>query len=255
MAKSSLMTCDVSGNVVRAMLAVASFGARLAFAGPPYVTDDPVPTERGHWEIYQFVGGGHAQGVSTGEAGLDFNYGGARDLQLTVVIPAAYERSSGTHIGLGVIETAAKFRFVHEEPGSARPDIAVFPRLFWPTAAPRFAAQRLNLLLPIWLGKTLGNWSVFGGGGYQFNPGRDARDFWLTGIEISHAAGARLSIGAEIYHRSSDAPDGMSFTGINLGMVCSLSEHWSLLASAGPGIRNAGETAQYTFYLALRSDY
>ena len=32
-------------------------------AGPPFVTDDPVPTDPGHWEIYNFV-----SGVRAGEA-------------------------------------------------------------------------------------------------------------------------------------------------------------------------------------------
>ena len=31
-----------------------------AMAGPPYITDDPVPTDTGHWEIYAFTAGeGH----------------------------------------------------------------------------------------------------------------------------------------------------------------------------------------------------
>ena len=36
-----------------AALALAG-SATAAFAGPPYLTDDPIPTDTGHWEIYAF---------------------------------------------------------------------------------------------------------------------------------------------------------------------------------------------------------
>ena len=43
-----------------AALALASL-AFPAAAGPPYLTDDPVPTDLGRWEIYGFASGeGHA---------------------------------------------------------------------------------------------------------------------------------------------------------------------------------------------------
>lgn len=28
-----------------------------SLAGPPYVTDDPLPTDEGHYEVYAFTGG------------------------------------------------------------------------------------------------------------------------------------------------------------------------------------------------------
>ena len=62
----------------------------VAWAGPPYVTDDPQPTDVGHWEIYAFATGAEASGDLAGEAGLDINYGAANDLQVTSVIPASF---------------------------------------------------------------------------------------------------------------------------------------------------------------------
>ncbi len=36
--------------------ALAPIGvAAPAVAGPPYLTDDPVPTDTGHWELYAFT--------------------------------------------------------------------------------------------------------------------------------------------------------------------------------------------------------
>ena len=48
--------------------AVLLLAPPAAWAGPPYVTDDPQPTDVGHWEIYNFVDGDHAPGVTAGEA-------------------------------------------------------------------------------------------------------------------------------------------------------------------------------------------
>jgi len=230
--------------------------AGAAVAGPPYVTDDPAPTDRGHWEIYGFAAGAHASGDTAGAAGLDLNYGAARNLQLTVVVPAAVDHDAGeTHVGIGVLELAAKYQLLHQRPGSWLPSVSVFPRLFAPTAKARFASKRANLLLPIWLGEDFGPWSVFGGGGYQLNPGPGARDFWTGGLALTCAIDPRTSIGGEVYHHTRDAADARPFTGLNLGVTYRLNGHWSLLAAGGPGLQNAGGEGRYDGYVALKADY
>jgi hypothetical protein len=227
-----------------------------ALAGPPYVTDDPEPTEPGHWEIYAFAAGAHTPGETEGVSGLDLNYGGAKDLQLTLAIPIAYEHSGGAgHAGLGVVEAAAKFKVVHQAEGTPIPDVAVFPRLFLPTARHRFGSDKVGVLLPVWVGKDGGGWSAFGGGGYQINPGAGNRDFWTGGLALTRDVSERLSLGGEVYHRSADAVGGHAFTGVNLGMAWRLTEHWSLLASGGPGVQNARSEGRYAVYASLKADY
>jgi hypothetical protein len=250
-----------SGGMTRAVVRAATCALALGcatptLAGPPYVTDDPEPTEAGHWEIYAFATGSHTAGESAGATGLDLNYGGAKDLQLTMAIPIAYEHAGGsTHAGLGVVELAAKYKILHQAEGTATPDVAVFPRLFLPTVRQRFGSDRMGLLLPVWLGKDAGGWSVFGGGGYQINPGAGNRDFWTGGIALSREVTERLSLGGEVYHHSADAADGKAFTGLNLGVTYRLNDHWSVLASGGPGIQNAREEGRYVFYASLKADY
>jgi hypothetical protein len=221
-----------------------------ALAGPPYVTDDPEPTDLGRWEIYQFANGTHAAGATTGEAGLDLNYGGATDLQLTAVIPLAYDPE---HTGLGSVELAAKLKVLHQE--TAGLDLAIFPRVFLPTPEARFGPRHVNLLLPVWAGRGFGPWSVFGGGGYTLNPGPGQRDFWTAGIAATRAITPRLSLGAEVYHQTRDAADARAFTGVNLGMTYQVAEHWSVLAAGGPGVQNARQQGDYDFYVALLATY
>src|ERR1700691_2867284 len=103
-----------------------------ALAGPPYLTDDPEPTDYQHFEIYTFSNGTATRDGTSGEGGIDFNYGGAPNLQLTATLPAAYDfpASGPAAGGLGNIELAAKYRFLTQ--GSAGLDVAVFPRVFLP---------------------------------------------------------------------------------------------------------------------------
>ena len=235
-----------------------AFGAALAcatpaLAGPPYVTDDPEPTALGHWEVYNFVSVTGFSHQTAGAGGFDINYGAASDLQLTVVVPVEFD--SPGHAGLGDIELAAKYRILHEAPGTWTPDIAFFPRLFAPTASHRSGPARPGLLLPIWAEKDAGPWSVFGGGGYEINPGSDRRNFWQAGLGVSRAIGERWSLGAEVYHQTPDADDGQAFTGVNLGTTWRVSDHWTLMLSGGPGVENAGREGRFAAYFALLASY
>src|SRR5260370_41776704 len=95
------------------MIAVAMvLMARPALAGPPYVSDDPEPTDYKHFEIYTFSNGTATRGDIGGAAGIDFNYGAAPDLQLTATFPpgAARPGSGRTNFAPSHIEHAPKSR-------------------------------------------------------------------------------------------------------------------------------------------------
>jgi len=238
-----------------AVAAILSAIANPALAGPPYVTDDPVPTEPGHWEVFSFVSGARVAGMTEGEAGFDINYGAAKDLQITVVLPVEFEREQHLHKGLGDVELAAKYLLLHQAEGSATPDLALFPAVSLPTGSNGFGSDKIGVFLPIWAQKDFGRWSVFGGGGYQVNPGSGNKDFWEGGVALTRQVTDRLQIGAEVYQQTAETVDGKAFTGMNLGAAYQFSEHWSLLASGGPGLKNRDEGGKYAFYLSLKADY
>jgi len=232
--------------------AIISLISANADAGPPYVTDDPAPTDYQHWENFQFVNFTHVAGTTSGSAGLDLNYGAAENLQLTMVLPAEFEGTSEMHWESGDIELAAKYRLLRST-SDRTPDIAIFPRLFIPTH--REEPSHLSLLLPIWVGKEHDSWGWFGGGGYLVNPGEDHRNAWLSGIAYTRSVSERLRLGMEIYHQTPQTNDDEAFTGINAGAEYRLNKHWLLLASFGPGIQHAREEGQYSGYLALKAEY
>jgi hypothetical protein len=232
--------------------------AAPALAGPPYLTDDPQPTDRGHWEIYNFVEGDHLAGDLDGEAGLDLNYGAAKDVQLTAVLPLGFDNPKGFRttdltIGGGVIELAAKYKVLHQADNSWMPDVSLFPRVFVPTDH-RFGARRVNLFLPAWAEKDFGPWQLFGGGGYQINSGPDNRNFWQGGVALNRTLTGRLSMGVEVFGQTRDSAEGHGFTTLDVGLTYKLMGHWSVLASAGPTLGEHGANGQ-VFYTALKADY
>ena len=235
------------------LAALLALAATSAFAGPPYLTDDPVPTDTGHWEIYAFAAGeGHGSTLDA-DAGLDLNYGASPGVQLTATVPLsfAHEPHQGWQSGTGDLELAVKYRFFEEhELGISA---AAFPRLILPTAAhaPR---EHTRMLLPLWAEKDFsGGTSLFGGGGYMINPGRENRDFWQAGVAVTQDVSKRLSLGAEVTRQGSDTDGGTAQTRAGLGSSVQLSDHYALLFSGGPTW--ADHRTGYHFYAALSLVY
>jgi hypothetical protein len=220
-----------------------------AFAGPPYDTDDPEPTDLHHWEIYNFVGGARAAGIVDGEAGLDLNYGALPGVQLTATLPLDFQTGAGTRISQGDLELGVKYRFLDREKSGF--SIAAFPRLVLPTAGKGFGTGRVRVLLPIWAQKEAGPWSVFGGGGYTINPGAGNRNFWLGGLAVTRTISRRVSLGGEITRQGPDSVGAGATTTLAMGGIWSLKAPFVLLASAGPEWEDGRSGTGFHAYVAL----
>ena len=217
-----------------------------AWAGPPYVTDDPEPTDTGHWEDRVFVSGTDLAGGAAGQAGFDINYGVAKDVQLTLIDTTA------DRIGAGDLQLSVKYRFAHQSNTSWVPDISVFPQVNLPTASGHFGDGRVSFFLPVWAEKDVGPWSTFGGGGYDINPGPGTRNFWLVGWGLTRKVTDRLQLGGEIYHQTSTGIGQPSTTVADLGFIYQLTTHFAFMASGGPSLQTRGQSA---FYAALQLTY
>lgn len=227
-----------------------AFLAAPALAGPPFLSDDPKPTDHRHYEIYLFANGKFASGGTDGNFGVDFNYGATEDLQLTAVLPISYEAPDGgpRRAGVGNIELAAKYRFLHQE--SIGWDVAFFPRVFLKSPSD-LGEQHTSLLLPIWVGKDGDGWSTFGGGGCVLNRSGDGRNFCLAGWAFSWRMGDALQLGAELFHQGADTKDGSASTILGAGATYDFNENVHLLGYVGAGLENTAETGRMTAYTSL----
>jgi hypothetical protein len=225
-----------------------------AYAGPPFLTDDPEPTDTGHWEIYAPLFEAEGSGEDfRGSLGAELNYGAAENLQITVGLPAAFAHDAGGwHWGAGDLEISAKYRFYHDE--NAGLQIAFFPGVTLPTAGHGMGAGRVTALLPVWGQKDFGHWSVFGGGGYAINPGAGNRDYWTGGVALTREIGERLLVGVEVDRQGADIVGGSASTSLGAGAIYDLPGPLRLLASGGPTFDDTGGHGFHSF-VALGVDF
>jgi hypothetical protein len=224
---------------------------RSAVAGPPYVSDDPEPTDYKHFEIYTFNNGTATRNGIAGESGIDFNYGAAPDLQLTATVPAGFDRpfGEGTSVGLSNIELAAKYRFLHQD--SFGLDVSVFPRIFLPSGSNAVGDNHASLLLPVWVQKDWsGGWSAFGGGGCTVTE-RRAVDFCQAGAVLTYQLLPKLQLGAELFHQTADSSGTPATTSLGIGWRYDLNDNYHLLGYVRRGIENTDQTDQYSWYASV----
>jgi hypothetical protein len=222
-----------------------------ALAGPPYLTDDPEPTDYKHFEIYTFASGTVTQDGTSGESGIDFNYGGAPNLQLTATVPVAFDfpNSGVATVGPGNIELAAKYRFLTQQ--SFGFDVAVFPRIFLPSLSSNVGDQHASFLLPIWVEKDWGPWSAFGGGGCELNRVGDGQNFCETGLVVTRQIVSDLQVGLEIFHQTADTRGGADTTSLGAGVRYDLNDNLHLLGYVGRGIQNVDQTDRFNWYTSV----
>jgi len=244
----------VRGRLRAGWVASCLLFSHRALAGPPFTTDDPEPVEYRHWELYLA-----SEAFGTGGVGSDgtlphveVNYGAVPDLQLHALIPLAWARAEGTpfQYGPGDVELGAKFRFVHED--GWVPQIGTFPLLELPTgsAARGLGAGHVEVLVPLWLQKSFGPWTTYGGGGYWIgNPGPGGS--WYVGWQAQYQFGGWLAVGAEVYHGMAGQDGAPTDTRFNLGLVADLSELQHLLFSAGHAFTGPSAQAYLAYQLTF----
>lgn len=231
--------------------AVLALLMQPAVAGPPFVSDDPEPTDTGHFEIYTFNNGTNTRSGTSGESGIDFNYGAAPNLQLTATVPAGYSDTvgGGTQIGPGNVELAAKYRFLHQDTFGL--DVSVFPRVFLPSGSATIGDNHVSLLLPIWVQKDFGQgWSAFGGGGCTFNE-ISAADFCQTGAVLTYQLLPKLQIGGELFHQTADSQGTPASTSLGIGWRYDVTDNYHLLGYVRRGIENTDDTDRYSWYASV----
>ena len=105
-------------------------------------------------------------------------------------------------MGPGNVELAAKYRFLTQDNFGL--DVAVFPRVFLPSARRMSATSTHLICFRSGCKKTGGQWSAFGGGGCEINRGGDSQKFCLMGAVVTRQIIPNLQVGLEMFHQTAD---------------------------------------------------
>ena len=218
------------------------------FAGPPFLTDDPEPVDYQHWEAYLFANGDHTSGgYSINGPAVELNYGALPDTQLHLIVPMTTVGGGGapTISGLGDTEFGIKYRFLHETNGW--PQIGIFPMVELPTGDTDrgLGNGRTWFRLPLWVQKSFGPWTTYGGGGAALNSAPGQRDYPFGGWLVQRDFGPHLTLGGELFAQGQDTDNDKGFAVLNFGGSCNLNEHFSFLFSAGHSVVGDQHTLWY----------
>jgi hypothetical protein len=220
----------------------------LLMAGPPFFTDDPVPVPYHHYEFYSFSTMDKAAGGSTVQLpAFEFNVGAAPNLQIHFVGPLVRANPNGGNAayGLGDLELGAKYCFVNEK--GIRPQIGIFPMLEIPSgnAGRGLGNGTLWARLPVWLQKSSGPWTTYGGAGYKLNQAPAMRDSVFTGWLLQRDFGGRLTLGGEFYMQTAQTVAGRSSSYFNAGGYYYFNPNFQLLFMLGHTIAGENHTVGY----------
>lgn len=224
---------------------------KIVWAGPPFVTDDPDPGEYRQWEVDLAAQFRHGRdGDASTLPHLEVNHGLLPDVQIHLVLPLVYVKPAGasSQYGYGDTELGIKYRFLSET--NYRPQVAIFPLIELPTGDHDrgLGNGRTQYFLPVWLQKSLGPWTIYGGAGYWINPGDGNKDWWLFGWVIQRDINKTLTLGVELYYRTADTEAGHDAVGYAAGALVNITGNHHLLLSLGQDINGRDDLAGYVGY-------
>jgi hypothetical protein len=127
-----------------------------------------------------------------------------------------------------------------------RPQIGIFPLIILPTGSKErgLGAGTVQAFLPVWLQKSFGLWTTYGGGGVRLASDGDAVVFgWLLQRELSE----KVVLGAEAYVTAPLRDEAVQVQ-LNLGAIVNLSELHHVLLSAGPAFGGDAAAQAYLAY-------
>lgn len=233
------------------LIILLAFCARVAFAGPPFQTDDPEPVEYHHFEMYAFGLSDTTSGGTTLELpAYEVNWGALPNLQLHLVLPvvASIPSDGPVTYGVGDSELGAKYRFVKET--KWLPQVGIFPFVELPSgdAARGLGVGSTWYRLPLWIQKSWGPWTSYGGGGEAIVLEPGSRNYPFAGWLVQREINKKLMLGAELFGHGALGETAGSTRGsvmADLGGTYEFKPGFDLLFAAGHTVAGQAETYSY----------
>jgi hypothetical protein len=121
--------------------------------------------------------------------------------------------------------------------------VGTFPLVEIPTGdeTKRLGSGSAQIYLPIWVQKSWGNLTTYGGGGFWYNRGQDQKNWVYTGWELQYDFSAVITLGGEVYYHTADSRESRAEGGFDIGGFINLDEHSHILYSLGQNL--SGEKA------------
>jgi hypothetical protein len=185
---------------------------------------------------------------------LQVDYAPTSRLELHFMAPYAFDRLAGgrTHFGIGDVEIGFRYRIIDENLQGWEPAVAVYPLIDFPSGNARknLGTGSTHAFLPLWLAKSFGDWTPYGGGGYWINPGPNNKDWIFVAAGVQRRISDALTVGGEIFHATSSKTGIKGQTGFDVNGRYNFTDNHHMLFSLGRGLQNAKETNQVTAYVA-----
>ena len=209
-----------------------------ALGGPPLVTDDPETPGRGGWEInishsIEKIGDEFSMETPL----IDINYGLLENDQWKIEFPLLFldpEDDQGRW-GVGDLELGWKYRFFEEDERGFM--ASIYPQLLTPTgnASLGLGGGRSEMLLPLEAGRHFCDDSLLIYGEIGYNLVFDGSDEhnWIYGVAAEWQSCERLKLLFEVGGVAWETGSEPDFPFFNGGLKYELTDHWTLIASAG----------------------
>jgi hypothetical protein len=229
---------------------ISIFLFQTAFAGPPFTTDDPQPVEFMHWEFYV----SSAMNFAGNESDLtlphfEINYGLVHNIQVHLLAPLDYNHSNdGSIYGYSDTELGVKYRFINSDDGSFQ--VGTFPLVLIPSGNKNtnLGDGYTRIYVPIWIQKSAGKFTTYGGGGFWYNPGPGHRNWGFAGWEAQYDLSETITLGGEVYYQTADNINSKSNEGFSVGGYINMNEHNHILFSVGKTLNGENSTTGYLGY-------
>jgi hypothetical protein len=239
---------------ILAVAILSSLQIPVALAGPPLVTDDPETPGRGGWEINLSHNIEKTTNAFSMETPLiDINYGLLENDQWKIEFAVLFldpddERS---HWGVSDLLVGWKYRFFDEDEQGFM--ASIYPQVLAPTgnAGLGLGSGRAEMLLPLELGRHFCDERllVYGEIGYNLVFDGSGEHSWIYGLAAEWQRTEKLKLLFEVGGIAFDQVSEPDFPFFNGGLKYELTDHWTLIGSAGRSFRNgrSGSPVLMTF--------
>jgi hypothetical protein len=130
------------------------------------------------------------------------------------------------------------------------PQIGTFPLIEIPTGNKdtQLGSGQTQVYVPLWIQKSWGKLTTYGGGGYWYTPGPERKNWIFTGWELQYDFSEFLTLGNEIYYQTAESQESASSAGFNVGGYMNLDEHHHILFSLGCSLSGEHAITGYLGY-------